>query len=36
LIPGARFEPIARAGHYPHLEQPQEFARRVLAFAGMP
>ena len=31
-IPGARFEPIERAGHFPHLEQPEEFARRVLAF----
>jgi len=34
LIPGARFESIERAGHYPHIEQPQEFARRALAFAG--
>jgi pimeloyl-ACP methyl ester carboxylesterase len=33
-IPGARFEPIARAGHFPHLEQPEEFARRVLEFAA--
>jgi pimeloyl-ACP methyl ester carboxylesterase len=32
-IPGARFETIERAGHYPHSEQPDEFARRVLAFA---
>jgi pimeloyl-ACP methyl ester carboxylesterase len=31
-IPGARFEPIERAGHFPHLEQPEEFARRVFAF----
>jgi pimeloyl-ACP methyl ester carboxylesterase len=31
-IPGARFETIERAGHYPHLEQPDEFARRVFAF----
>jgi len=31
-IPGARFEPIARAGHFPHLEQPEEFARRLFAF----
>jgi pimeloyl-ACP methyl ester carboxylesterase len=31
-IPGARFETIAHAGHYPHIEQPDEFARRVLAF----
>jgi pimeloyl-ACP methyl ester carboxylesterase len=34
LIPGARFETIDHAGHYPHLEQPEEFARRALAFAG--
>src|SRR3954452_8751134 len=33
LIPGARFETIERAGHFPHIEQPAEFARRVLAFA---
>lgn len=32
-IPGARLETIERAGHYPHIEQPQEFARRALAFA---
>ena len=32
-IAGARFETIERAGHFPHLEQPDEFARRVLAFA---
>ena len=31
-IPGARFEPIARAGHFPHLEQPQQFADKVFAF----
>jgi pimeloyl-ACP methyl ester carboxylesterase len=31
-IPGARFEPIERAGHFPHLEQPGEFARRIFAF----
>lgn len=33
MIPGARFETIERAGHFPHLEQPEEFARQVLAFA---
>ncbi len=32
-IPGARFEPIEKAGHFPHIEQPQIFAERVLAFA---
>jgi pimeloyl-ACP methyl ester carboxylesterase len=31
-IPGARFETVAHAGHFPHIEQPDEFARRVLAF----
>jgi pimeloyl-ACP methyl ester carboxylesterase len=31
-IAGARFEPIARAGHFPHIEQPEEFARRIFAF----
>ena len=33
LIEGAKFDPIEKAGHFPHLEQPEEFARRVLAFA---
>jgi pimeloyl-ACP methyl ester carboxylesterase len=32
-VPGARFETIARAGHSPHVEQPDVFARKVLAFA---
>jgi pimeloyl-ACP methyl ester carboxylesterase len=36
LIPGARFEMIEGAGHFPHLEQPDELARRVLAFAQQP
>jgi pimeloyl-ACP methyl ester carboxylesterase len=31
-IPGARFETIERAGHYPHIEQPDAFARAVVAF----
>jgi pimeloyl-ACP methyl ester carboxylesterase len=31
-IPGARFETIERAGHYPHIEQPDAFARAVSAF----
>ena len=35
-IAGAKFEPIERAGHYPHLEQPEEFARRALAFVDAP
>jgi pimeloyl-ACP methyl ester carboxylesterase len=32
-IPGAKFETIESAGHFPHLEQPQAFAQAVLAFA---
>ena len=31
-IPGARFETIAGAGHYPQLEQPDDFARRIAGF----
>jgi len=31
-IAGARFETIARAGHYPHIEQSDAFARAVFAF----
>jgi pimeloyl-ACP methyl ester carboxylesterase len=31
-IPGAKFETIEGAGHFPHLEQPQAFARAVCAF----
>ncbi len=34
MIPGARFETIDRAGHFPHQEQPKAFAERVVAFAG--
>ena len=34
MIPGARFETIERAGHFPDQEQPKVFAERVLAFAG--
>lgn len=33
-IPGARFATIGEAGHFPHIEQPEEFARTVLAFAA--
>lgn len=32
LIPGARFETIANAGHHPEIEQPQALAERVRAF----
>jgi pimeloyl-ACP methyl ester carboxylesterase len=34
LVPGARFETIADAGHYPHLEQPDAFAKIVSPFLG--
>ena len=33
LFPARGFETIERAGHYPHIEQPDEFARASLAFA---
>jgi pimeloyl-ACP methyl ester carboxylesterase len=33
-ISGAKLEVIANAGHYPHWEQPNEFAKRVAAFAA--
>ena len=33
-IPGARLEPIERAGHFPHVEQPATFADKVLGFIG--
>jgi pimeloyl-ACP methyl ester carboxylesterase len=29
-----RFELIDKAAHFPHIEQPQQFADRVFAFAG--
>jgi pimeloyl-ACP methyl ester carboxylesterase len=31
-IPGARFALIERAGHFPHIEQPEQFAGKVLSF----
>jgi len=33
LVPNARFETIEHAGHFPHIEQPDDFARRALGFA---
>jgi pimeloyl-ACP methyl ester carboxylesterase len=32
-ISGARFATLAQAGRYPHLEQPDAFARAVADFA---
>jgi pimeloyl-ACP methyl ester carboxylesterase len=32
-VPGAKFETIERAGHFPHIEQPKAFAVRARAFA---
>jgi pimeloyl-ACP methyl ester carboxylesterase len=32
LIPGARFELIAEAGHHPEIEQPEAFVDRVATF----
>jgi pimeloyl-ACP methyl ester carboxylesterase len=34
LIPGARFVTVPRAGHHPEIEQPEAFARHLLAFLG--
>jgi pimeloyl-ACP methyl ester carboxylesterase len=34
MIPGAEFSVIGKAGHYPHLEQPDEFMRLVRGFLG--
>lgn len=34
LIPGADFELVEKAGHYPHMEQPEAVARRVVGFAS--
>jgi len=31
-ITGARFELIERAGHFPHMEQPEIFADRIFSF----
>ena len=33
-IPGAQFETIEGAGHFPHLEQPDALARRIGTFIG--
>lgn len=33
-IPGARFDLIERAGHFPHIEQPDAVVGKIIAFAG--
>ncbi len=33
-IPGARFERIERAGHFPHIERPDEFVEKLFAFTA--
>jgi len=33
-IPEARFELIGACGHFPHIEQPDAFAQKVLGFIG--
>lgn len=33
-IPGARFETVAKAGHYPHVEQPKAFSALINKFLG--
>jgi pimeloyl-ACP methyl ester carboxylesterase len=33
-MPGARFTQIPRAGHYPHVEQPGAFKRKIEKFLG--
>ena len=34
LIPNARFELVAACGHYPHIEQPETFARLIKEHVG--
>jgi len=34
-VPGAKFERIEGAGHFPHLERPKLFAEQALAFAAL-
>jgi pimeloyl-ACP methyl ester carboxylesterase len=36
MVPGAGLATIARAGHYPHLEQPDEFLSLVRGFLASP
>jgi pimeloyl-ACP methyl ester carboxylesterase len=34
LIPGAQFELIEQAGHYPHIERPDLFSQRIVDFVA--
>jgi pimeloyl-ACP methyl ester carboxylesterase len=34
-IPGARFATVAKAGHFPHIEQPEAFLQAVGGFVGL-
>jgi pimeloyl-ACP methyl ester carboxylesterase len=34
LIPGARLEVIAEAGHLPHVEQPEALLQHIVSFAA--
>ena len=34
LIPGARLEVFEKAGHFPHLDEPERFASLVREFTG--
>jgi len=36
MVPGAGLATVARAGHYPHLEQPDEFLTLVRGFLASP
>jgi pimeloyl-ACP methyl ester carboxylesterase len=34
MIPGARMTVVERAGHAPHVEQPDAFVASVMSFVG--
>jgi pimeloyl-ACP methyl ester carboxylesterase len=33
-VPGAKFVTVAKAGHYPQIEQPQAVLQQINAFLG--
>ncbi len=35
-IPGAQFQSVPNCGHYPHVENPEQFAALVKGFSGDP